>query len=586
MKQFQIIYRDDESFHAELDAIQQWCDTNPAYNIVFRIYSGSMERERVQHVCDILNAKLPNAMYLGCTTNANIIEGALADAEITMTCTIFERETTRVKLMQLPFSEQSARGVVRILKAYCDANPWIKAVELHAAILGMSLRGFCDEMRALREDIQVFGGGACNPNPNYLASGVFSKGNGFTEHGIVFLLLGGEDFYAHGTYIAGWKPLKRKFKVTKAHRQILYELDGKPASHIYQRFLSIDKNDQLITNTLEFPLFMDHNGINVLRCPLGFNEDDSIMLASEVAEGTDVRLAFGDPETILHSIRLYGQEIADFQPEVIQAFSCVARKSFWGDENVSDETMLFNGVAPTSGFYTSGEFLRIDGNLCNFNITLVVIGMREGAPKGDAPVNLYDAKLDNIESEERIPLIRRFVSFIDATATELEELNRKLALASITDGLTRLYKRAEIEQRLRTVLEEDTQLSLIMLDIDNFKRINDIYGHQEGDRVIIALSDVLRKAMADVPSASIGRWGGEEFMILLPQSDISEAVALADAIRVEFAEISYETAGKQTVSVGVIQAKGGEDVDVLYNKVDKALYAAKEAGKNRVVTLD
>ena len=94
-----------------------------------------------------------------------------------------------------------------------------------------------------------------------------------------------------------------------------------------------------------------------------------------------MRIAYGNPETILAGIRHDRQVIADFQSEVIQTFSCAARRSFWGDQNISDETIILNSAAPTSGFHTAGEFLRINGDLCNFNITLVLVAMRDGRPK-------------------------------------------------------------------------------------------------------------------------------------------------------------------------------------------------------------
>ena len=454
-------------------------------------------------------------------------------------------------------------------------------------MLGMSVKGFCDEMSTLRDDIQVFGGGAYNPSMDETTTVVFSKGKGFLAYGIIFLLFGGEDFHVYSTLISGWKPLSRKFKVTKSHREILHELDGKPAFNVYERFLNISRNDKLITNTLEFPLFMDYNGMDVLRCPLGANDDGSLLMATEVTQGSTVRLSYGDPETILNSIRQEGQNIANFQPEVIQAFSCAARRAFWGDENISDETILLNNVAPTFGFYTVGEFLRINGEIRNFNITLILAAMREGEPKGNEIVNMYDAKLDNIENE-RIPLIRRFVSFIDATTSELEESNKKLAQSSITDGLTGLYNRTEIERGIKSSLEllhESGNLSLIMLDIDNFKKVNDTYGHKEGDNVIIALSDVLRNVLSSEDTAYIGRWGGEEFMVLLQNADVNKASELAEKIRLAFASTSYETAGCQTVSIGVSQAEADETSDTLCSRVDKALYTAKANGKNQVVTI-
>ena len=594
MKQFQITYQSDEALREKLEEINQWRGANASFAALFRIYSDDMNLEHISHVCDILDETMPDALYLGCTSHANILDGALSDAHIVLSCTIFEYETTQVHILQFPFSEENAVEVVDELKAYCDEHTWVNSVEMHATMLGMSVRDFCDEMSELRSDIQIFGGGAYNPHMDEETTVVFSKGNGFSDHGIVFLMMGGSDFHTYSTLIAGWKPLTRKFRVTRAERALLYELDGEPAFNIYQRFLKITRSDNLISNTLEFPLFMDYKGVPVLRCPLGVTDDNALVMATEVLENTDVRIAYGDPEMILSSIRHDGQKIADFQPEVIQTFSCAARKAFWGDENISDETTLLGSIAPTSGFYTSGEFLRMGSEMRNFNITLVLVAMREGDAKNDEVVNIHAARLDNIESEERIPLIRRFVSFIEATTKELEETNRelekvnkKLAYTSITDGLTSLYNRAEIERGIKSTLNrhKSAALSLIMLDIDNFKKVNDTYGHGEGDRVIIAMSDVLRDVLKDVDSAYSGRWGGEEFMVLL-QTDVNEAAEIAEKIRKKFASVSYETAGPQTVSIGVAQAKEDEDYDALCTRVDNALYTAKANGKNQVVKLD
>lgn len=591
MKQFQIPYKDEEGFLEGLQEIKQWRNSNSGYVTIFRIYSEDMNLEHIQRICHYLDEEMPDALYLGCTTNANILDGALSDAKIIITCAIFEYETTQAKILQFPFTEENAAEDVAALRAYCDDNPWVQAVEMHATIMDMSMMEFCNEMSRLREDIQVFGGGAFNPDMDDDTAAVFSKGNGFLDHGIIFLLLGGTDFHTYSTFISGWKPLKRKFRVTKADREILYELDGKPALDVYRRFLNINNNDRFFSNTLEFPLFLEHGDIDILRCPLAANDDDSLVMSSDMQEDAVVRLAYGDPETILASIREDGQKVADFRPEVIQTFSCAARKAFWGDENISDETALFNSIAPTAGFYTHGEFLRMKGDMLNFNVTLVIVAMREGdMPEAEEEVNMAGAQIDS-DNNAKIPIIRRFVSFIEASTAELEEMNMKLALSSVTDGLTRLYNRAEIERKIRSALDKRenqgacNSISLIMLDIDNFKKVNDIYGHKEGDHVIQALSDVLRDTTIGVHSCSLGRWGGEEFMVLLSDSNADDAAELAEKIRREFASVSYETAGCQTVSIGVTQARE-ETADTLYNRVDKALYMAKAAGKNQVVRLD
>ena len=156
----------------------------------------------------------------------------------------------------------------------------------------------------------------------------------------------------------------------------------------------------------------------------------------------------------------------------------------------------------------------------------------------------------------------------------------------MTDGLTGLYNRSEIEGQIRRALSEDgSSLSLLMLDLDDFKKVNDVHGHQEGDQVIIALADAMRKVTGDT-DASLGRWGGEEFMILLPHSAMGDATALAEKLRETFAGISFPVSGGQTVSIGAAQAKAGEAADALFSRVDKALYTAKANGKNRVVVLE
>ena len=586
MRQFQIEYLSDKLLLEELEKISKWCDANPSYTIIFRIYSEDIELEHIKHVCDILDDKMPDALYLGCTSTANILNGVLTEAKIILTCTIFECETTQVKLMQLSLAEEDVKEDVRKLREYCDSNTWVSAVEIHATMLGMSVKDFCDEMSTLRSDIQVFGGGACNPNMDIASNIVFSKGNGFSKRGIIFLLFGGSDLHTYSTFICGWQSLKRKFKVTKARGDVLYELDGAPAFNIYQRFLNINNNNHFVFNSVEFPLSVDFNGIDILRCPVMVNDDNSLVMTAEVPDGSDVRLAFGDPETILGSILCDGQNIANFQPEIIQTFSCAARKAFWGDKDISNETIQFNNIAPTSGFYTSGEFLRVNGIVYDFNSTLVFAAMREGEPKSKKIVKMYDANLDSMENE-RITLIRRFISFIEASTAEFEELNRKLAVMSVTDGLTGLYNRREMTRRIRHIIDERNEseksdnLSFIMLDIDDFKKVNDTYGHKEGDRVIIALANVLKKQISSMPSCSLGRWGGEEFIILLPNIDINEASDIAENIRAEFESVTLG----QTVSIGVIHARNDESADSLYIRVDEALYMAKANGKNQVVTI-
>lgn len=159
---------------------------------------------------------------------------------------------------------------------------------------------------------------------------------------------------------------------------------------------------------------------------------------------------------------------------------------------------------------------------------------------------------------------------------------------SLTDDLTGCLNRRgfelQLESDLRLAGETDQPLSLVMVDIDHFKRINDTYGHPAGDEVLRALAAVLREATNG--RATAARYGGEEFALILPQYDIEEASALADRVRVRVArmvESGIVTAITASFGVATFPSHGCT-YDSLVKSADTALYQAKHTGRNRVCT--
>lgn len=171
--------------------------------------------------------------------------------------------------------------------------------------------------------------------------------------------------------------------------------------------------------------------------------------------------------------------------------------------------------------------------------------------------------------------------------TEHEKLKRQLKKAAIIDGLTGLFNRKEIQGRIDGAVESYRKkggaFSVIMLDIDNFKQVNDCYGHQQGDVVIVTLADILKNNQPLFKGKfSAGRWGGEEFMLLLHDTEITAAAYIAELIRQCFANTVFPNMRSQTISLGVTQVKPDDTSDSLCIRVDGGLYQAKKTGKNRV----
>ncbi len=187
-------------------------------------------------------------------------------------------------------------------------------------------------------------------------------------------------------------------------------------------------------------------------------------------------------------------------------------------------------------------------------------------------------------------LLRRFnkiVSISDSYQFQLQDLNLRLELMVRTDVLTGLANRLEMLNQLEVEQKRSERhqktFSLILGDIDHFKLVNDTYGHLAGDRVLRQIAAQLRDNLRTEDVCA--RWGGEEFMILLPETSLEQAVVVAEKLAAAVREkaITWEQQSiRLTMSFGVGEFAAGKSIDAFIQRVDNALYAAKNAGRNRV----
>jgi len=166
----------------------------------------------------------------------------------------------------------------------------------------------------------------------------------------------------------------------------------------------------------------------------------------------------------------------------------------------------------------------------------------------------------------------------------LSDLNNELTMLSETDALTQLSNRLKIDKILEIEINRSTIINstfaVILLDIDYFKSVNDTYGHNVGDEVLKELSQILlsKTRQSDV----VGRWGGEEFIIILPDANLDNAYSKAELLRKTIENHTFKVAGQRTSSFGVGVYRPNETIDEVISKVDIALYKAKETGRNKV----
>lgn len=173
-------------------------------------------------------------------------------------------------------------------------------------------------------------------------------------------------------------------------------------------------------------------------------------------------------------------------------------------------------------------------------------------------------------------------------AEKLQEKNKVLNDLAIRDELTGIYNRHFLDQRIAEEMKvadlEQRPLSMIFFDLDHFKRVNDIWGHPIGDEVLKQTANLANSIISE-PEFLV-RLGGEEFAIIMPDSDLHRALAVAESIRKAMENYKFPIVGHLTASFGVAERKAAEGFCCWYQRTDKAMYRAKEAGRNRVFCSD
>ena len=168
---------------------------------------------------------------------------------------------------------------------------------------------------------------------------------------------------------------------------------------------------------------------------------------------------------------------------------------------------------------------------------------------------------------------------------DIELKNEELNTLAITDKLTNLFNRRKLEELIKNELNRSERFShtfgLAMLDIDHFKEVNDTYGHQTGDEVLIEIANILKNNLRKTDF--VGRLGGEEFIIICPESNLQDVTDLMEAFRVKIENHSFTSIRNKTASFGVTLSKQGDTVDSLIKRADTALYEAKGSGRNKVL---
>ena len=565
-----------------IPTIRNWAQNsdlrdNGAIIHIYAPYTDKSVYYKLDRIQKILSIELPGIPIVGCSAIGEIINGTIDYNECVITLMIFEDPSTNISILSY-YDEMpdSFDGLIEDVKNITD----LKGIEIISSNSDQYLDNITRAIDTLPEEIEVFGAVAVGDDHN--KPFIFTDDYDYHTKGAFLVIYSGKELHIQTDRMFGWKAIGYPLHVTKAEGNVVYELDEKPAYDVYSHYLSIKKGPNFFYDALEFPWEVQINDETVYtRHAKSVNPDGSIVMSTSIPVGSKIRLSYGDPIRILEHTKQTGLHIRDFAPQAITIYNCFGRKLFW-DAQDNIEIAEISKHLDAAGFSALGEIMRYKGTTVLNNLSVVTVSMREG-DKQEIPGLAEESS----STSAIMPISARLAIFINTITEELMEKNNQLnemLYKASHDALTGLLNRGAIE---RVIYEADPSSDwyLIMFDIDNFKQINDTFGHQMGDTLIKTYATRFQKYCGTkYPCAKVG---GDEFAMIV-EGNVTQAdvLNLVEQMRNLFGE-TVNVNGQQfriTMSYGISGSPNdGTSPDSLINAADTALYNAKMQGKDRPI---
>ncbi|WP_297966076.1 diguanylate cyclase [uncultured Anaerovibrio sp.] len=584
MKHIPYLCDDINAFYKVVD---EFADTLPEYGDYSCILATIFVDIKLKGDTPMLLAKLkevlPDVKVIGGTAHASITEGEINYYGISVTFSVFSSST--VEVLPVHWEDEHSKQIGEALYRKLIDMRQLVAVGMYSSGYALNMVPFFNILSQLPTDIIFFGGIVVDGTVG--VNGFVFTSDEVIERGHVVVAFKGKSLQAHIGYGSGWRPLGKVMRITRLNdANTVSEIDNVPVREIYERYLGISQWDEsFIKEAVVFPFSLSRGGMLLSRLPRSLCDDGSACYGADFVLGEKVRLCYGDPDFVIYEARALLEDMVRFQPEGVFAVSCWARQVLL-HKNVNEELEACRKSAASTGIYAWGEYVRsLDGGIYMNNMCLSIIGLREGG----ITTSFYESKsMPTVRLERRSGIVGHLMHFVQAVSSELEESNKRLHDIAKIDFLTNLLNRGELESEMKNSLYDfqlsDGSMTLLMLDIDNFKGINDTLGHDIGDSVLKSVAALIKQNIRSTDIA--GRWGGDEFIIVFNNCDVRVAENVAERIRSKIMGLASKlNVDNVTVSIGITAATKKDTLISLFQRVDAAMYKSKIQGGKNCITV-
>jgi PAS domain S-box-containing protein len=372
MKQYNYIYRDGEDLDRYVKSNGIKSDSE---SILIQMFTSLDNAASIEKTAALILDKFPKATLIGSSTAGEIVEGKMLEQTTVLSISVFQK--SHVAGFYAINEDSYELGLTIAKEAF---NPKTKCVITFVDGLEHNGQEYLDGLASLNYNKAVVAGGMAADGLDFkqtytvFGSKVFSGG-------AVCACLSGDDLLAYEEYNLGWKAVGPSFTITKSDGARVYEIDNKPVKELYAEVLGDFAVKNMPASTIEFPLIYKEGDLVVARSMLSVLADDTILYAGNLEEGQKVYFGIGSRD-LVNKFTL--QKRVETEQEEMQAcfiYSCIARKEFLG-EDLQKSFEKLNAIAPSSGFFTYGEFFLNKNRIQLLNVTTTMLFLRErGTPK-------------------------------------------------------------------------------------------------------------------------------------------------------------------------------------------------------------
>ncbi len=527
-----------------------------------------------------LQILFPSAMVVGCTTTGLLRGGEIVEDATQIAFSVFAKSQVAHAEFHPAVNEKtdwfeagSRLGAqlggpeARLLLCYA-AGPLLNAEALARGLLAQSPNAALAGQLACvaqGEQPRVISGRTSWPN------------------GVVVVALSGKDLHVQVHHSPDWMMLGTPLEITDANDNVIRGVNKMRATELYSRYIGFDACKDVPACSVRFPFLTQRDGMTLARPVKSVMADGAVSLWGDMRIGDTVRFGILNPADATDHTQHLLQTLRDHPCELLFQFSSIARTVLMRSLT-QEQFQQYTAIAPTLGMFSVGQFYYTAQEPALLHYTQTVLCIGEGSrskPQRERDRDRVSFSQDTLE-------MRAMSHLVFTTARELEDANKTLERLANTDSLTRVYNRHKaqllLEQEYRRAQRYARPLTLILFDVDDFKRVNDTLGHSTGDEALTRIAEVVRPLIRDTDF--FARWGGEEFLIICPETDIRGASEIAERVRVAIESAQIIDGKRITVSLGVAGFRPEDSLEKIINRADRALYLSKDKGKNRVSSSD